>query len=200
MAESSALLPFAVHVYGCLHLLDNVAKAFPETVLHWKTFHAQLHVCATLLRQRSRRQRFVHTSLGVDHINAHLFEHFSGQLLDHRWFSVFSFVSRLPPLLPTLRARWRTESFVTGVDSGTVGDAEFDPHEFGKVMRDKLFPLLLRFCQSGWEFLPQAIALVGRMPVSRAQSAETILSMSSEWLPSTRSCSRSLHSASGIKL
>ena len=28
IAESSALLPFALHVYGCWHLLDNVARLF----------------------------------------------------------------------------------------------------------------------------------------------------------------------------
>ena len=137
--EAAPLLPMAVDVYGCMHLLDNVPKGFSDKLLHWKAFHGQLHQCATLLRSRSRRQRYVHTCLGVDNVNARMFEEFSAQLLDHRWFSVFAFVSSFLPLLPILQQTWQTQAYQTGVDSGTVADKEFDAELFAGTLKDPLF-------------------------------------------------------------
>ena len=137
--ESAPLLPMAVDVYGCMHLLDNVPKAFPENLSHWQSFHSQLHQCATLLRSRSRRERYVQTCLGADSVNARVFEEYSAQLLDHRWFSVFAFVSSFMPLLPILQQTWQANAFKTRVDSGTVADNEFDADLFGSTVRDPLF-------------------------------------------------------------
>ena len=139
MEQPQPLLPLAVSVYGCLHLLDNIPKAFPEKLEHWRAFHAELQVMSVFLRHRQRRERFVQTCLGCGHAAAPLFESFSAQLLDHRWFSVFAFVTTMRPLLPVLQRNWSTRAFQLQVDGGAPEMAQFDLHQFASILTSPLF-------------------------------------------------------------
>ena len=137
--QQCQMLPFALDIYGCLHLLDNICKDFPEKLAHWQKFAEQLHVCWVFLSDRGRRERFVHTCMVVDDPAAVLFKEFSGQLLDHRWFSVFTFVAKLRPLLVPLCRCWSSDKYVKGVDSGSVAQSKFDPERFTDILDDRLF-------------------------------------------------------------
>eukprot|EP00971_Amphidinium_carterae_P146201 2898109-Amphidinium_carterae.3 len=148
LSADQHLLPQALDIYGCLHLLDNILKDFPTQLSYWRTFHKQLHVLWTFLSDKKRRDRFVYTCLGLHHVLARLarsFAEFSGQLLDHRWFSVLAFVDKVRPLLPLLKEHWSAETYRAQVDSSGTADARFDPQELSGIVTDPMLHAYVLF-------------------------------------------------------
>ena len=140
LGDTRPLMPYALTIYGCLHLLDNIPKEFPNKLMHWQAFYKQLHICWIFLSDRGRRLRFVHTCLPPDDEDtASMFSEFSGQLLDHRWFSVFAFVNTMKPLMRVIRVHWDENAFRRKVDNTELSEKELSLADVTAIVKDRLF-------------------------------------------------------------
>jgi hypothetical protein len=136
------LLKFAIEVPGSLHIISNLPKDLDTKLVRWREHMAKLKVFEKLLGDGYHRERIRATCLLNAGEASEAFKHFSGNLYEHRWFSVYIFVARSYPLIKILEDKWDVKSYIQGFSkdkSDADKDRQFSPHDVGRILKDPLF-------------------------------------------------------------
>ena len=137
------LLHCAVEVPGSLHIITNIPKDLSCKLSHWAVHMQKWKIMLPLLSEPYHRERLRATCLS--HAPAdigQLFEKFHGNLYEHRWMAVYTFIAKAMPLVSALRTYWNSATFTAGFSKQKAHkdkDTEFSPMSVSRVLDDPMF-------------------------------------------------------------
>eukprot|EP00971_Amphidinium_carterae_P350147 6491404-Amphidinium_carterae.6 len=156
-ASSTAFLPSALPIVGLEHIANNMTTEVHSRLGHWEAYHSKLHVLASFLTRRWRRERYIVTCLAETplSVHAHQIREFSATLYEKRWHHAVLFIKQLWTVFPILQQTFSASKFTEGGTYG--GDAEFNPETVQSICRDAFFGAYTKFVLK-LDSVPQTIS------------------------------------------